>query len=187
MSSKKYKIKLDNGRVLGPLDLDRIALFIRKNKINSTNIARLHPSGEWKKITLFPEISDLFMKSIGLSKESKDLNIQDKGETNSEETIIKKEEDDLDDKTPLKEEEDFSDRETVVDMPSENDDTIVDINLADNEDIETSESLIIEEDEEESSTIKRSSISSQETMIITDKDYKEKVQVLNESRPSIFG
>ena len=63
-AGRKYKIKLESGRVLGPLDLDRVALLIRKNRIVGTEVARLHPDGEWRDINTFTEIAQLLLARL---------------------------------------------------------------------------------------------------------------------------
>lgn len=40
-SEKRYKIKHSSGRVLGPLDLDRVRLLIAKNQIQGIEPARV--------------------------------------------------------------------------------------------------------------------------------------------------
>ena len=59
-----YKIRLASGRVLGPLDLERIKLFVAKNKISGNEVARLYPSGTWRDINHFPEIAELILQHI---------------------------------------------------------------------------------------------------------------------------
>ena len=60
-SGQHYKIKLANGRILGPLDLERVRLLILKNKIVGTELAREYPQGDWKDINLIPEIAELLV------------------------------------------------------------------------------------------------------------------------------
>ena len=54
-----YKVKLPSGRVLGPLDLERIRLLILKNQIIGKEMARQYPKGDWQDINTFYEIADL--------------------------------------------------------------------------------------------------------------------------------
>lgn len=61
---KQYKVRLVSGRILGPLDLDRIWIFIQKHQIVGKEIAREHPQGEWVDINAIPEIADLFVKQL---------------------------------------------------------------------------------------------------------------------------
>jgi tetratricopeptide (TPR) repeat protein len=56
-----YKIKLESGRVLGPLDLDRVRLLILKNHILGKELARVYPSGDWGKIGSIPELGQLLI------------------------------------------------------------------------------------------------------------------------------
>lgn len=59
-----YKVRLKGGRVIGPLDLARIKLFIYRDKITGLEMARLYPTGDWKDINTFPEIAELLMKKL---------------------------------------------------------------------------------------------------------------------------
>jgi tetratricopeptide (TPR) repeat protein len=64
-SGKTFQVKLVSGRVLGPLDLNRIYKFIDKGQIKGTESVRENPTGEWKLITEFPELLDLLVKKLG--------------------------------------------------------------------------------------------------------------------------
>ncbi len=59
--AQTYKIKLSSGRVLGPLDLERIKLLILKNQITGVEVAREYPQGDWKDINQIREIAELLM------------------------------------------------------------------------------------------------------------------------------
>jgi tetratricopeptide (TPR) repeat protein len=59
-----YKVRLSSGRVLGPLDIERVHLLIFKNKIIGNELARECPDGEWKDINLIPELSELLIAKI---------------------------------------------------------------------------------------------------------------------------
>lgn len=67
-----YKVKLPNGRILGPLDLERIRALILKNHITGVEVAREHPEGEWRDINQFPPIAELLLKKASgqLKKEA---------------------------------------------------------------------------------------------------------------------
>lgn len=54
-----YKIKLSTGRILGPLDLERARLLVRKNHIIGSELAREYPDGDWKEIGQIPPLADL--------------------------------------------------------------------------------------------------------------------------------
>jgi tetratricopeptide (TPR) repeat protein len=60
-TGKTYKIKLESGRVLGPLDLDRVRLLLLKNHILGKELARVYPSGDWVKIGSIPELGNLLL------------------------------------------------------------------------------------------------------------------------------
>ena len=64
MEQRFFKIRLQNGRVIGPIDLERVKLFILKNQVSGLEMARLYPSGDWKDINKFPEIADLLMQKL---------------------------------------------------------------------------------------------------------------------------
>ncbi len=57
-----FKVKLTSGRVLGPLDLERLRLLILKNQISGVETARRYPQGEWEDINAIGEIADLLVK-----------------------------------------------------------------------------------------------------------------------------
>jgi tetratricopeptide (TPR) repeat protein len=61
-SEVQYKVKLESGRVLGPLDLHRIRLLILKNQIQGSEQIRKLPSEDWMHISLIPEIADLLIQ-----------------------------------------------------------------------------------------------------------------------------
>jgi tetratricopeptide (TPR) repeat protein len=60
-AKQTYKVKLESGRVLGPLDLERVRLLILKNQILGKELARSYPQGEWVKIGAIPEIAHLLV------------------------------------------------------------------------------------------------------------------------------
>lgn len=59
--SKHYKVKLQTGRVLGPLDLDRIRKLILKKHITGVEVARDGSDAEWQDINRFPPIAELLI------------------------------------------------------------------------------------------------------------------------------
>ena len=60
---KRYKVRLQSGRVLGPLDLGQIRKFIVKSKIIGNESARDYPNGEWADINSFSELAELLIKN----------------------------------------------------------------------------------------------------------------------------
>jgi predicted Zn-dependent protease len=62
MSQVRFKIKLESGRVLGPLDLERVRLLVKKGVLKGDEVAREHPSGEWRGIAEIPELAEVFLK-----------------------------------------------------------------------------------------------------------------------------
>jgi len=59
-----YKVRLVTGRVIGPIDLNRVHLFIYKGKITGLEQARLYPTGEWRDINTYSEIANLLMQKL---------------------------------------------------------------------------------------------------------------------------
>jgi tetratricopeptide (TPR) repeat protein len=59
----QYQIKLSSGRVLGPLDLDRVRQLIAKQKLLGNELARELPNGDWVDINSVPEIADIFVEA----------------------------------------------------------------------------------------------------------------------------
>ncbi len=59
----QFQIKLSSGRVLGPLDLDRIRLLIAKQKLLGNELARELPHGDWVDINSVSEIADIFVEA----------------------------------------------------------------------------------------------------------------------------
>lgn len=72
MNELKYKIKLASGRVLGPLELERVKLLILKKHITGSELAReVHPGNsagqkkdDWRPIQEIALISDLLLAQI---------------------------------------------------------------------------------------------------------------------------
>lgn len=58
---QKYKIRLNSGRILGPMDRDRIRRFIESGHILGNEQARVHPDGEWIDIGKIRELADLMI------------------------------------------------------------------------------------------------------------------------------
>jgi len=63
LPGQKYKIRLESGRILGPLDSERILNLIRKNRILGSESAREYPRGEWKNISQIPELAEMLLSS----------------------------------------------------------------------------------------------------------------------------
>jgi tetratricopeptide (TPR) repeat protein len=60
-SSTKFKIRLETGRVLGPIDAERIAQLIRKGHVRGNELVRAHPEGDWKPFAHHTELADLML------------------------------------------------------------------------------------------------------------------------------
>ena len=61
-SGQLYKIKHSSGRILGPLDLERVRALVLKNQITGIEIARTFPVGEWVDINTLSELSEILLK-----------------------------------------------------------------------------------------------------------------------------
>lgn len=64
-SGWRYKVKLIGGRIVGPIDLDRVRALILKKHILGSEQARIYPDGDWANINQIPEIADLLILMIG--------------------------------------------------------------------------------------------------------------------------
>lgn len=65
-SGPLYKVKHHSGRVLGPLDLERLRKLILKDQITGTELAKEYPDGIWQDINRIPDIAELlFQKASG--------------------------------------------------------------------------------------------------------------------------
>ena len=59
-----FKIKLSSGRILGPLDLERVKVLILNQQITGQEEAREHPTGEWKPIQSIPALATLLLAHL---------------------------------------------------------------------------------------------------------------------------
>lgn len=59
-----FKIKLSSGRILGPLDLERVKALILSKHIVGNEQAREHPTGEWMPIQSVPALAALLLAYI---------------------------------------------------------------------------------------------------------------------------
>jgi tetratricopeptide (TPR) repeat protein len=63
-SDQTYKVKLTSGRILGPLNSERVRLLILKNQITGVETAREYPQGEWKDINQIPALRELLFAKL---------------------------------------------------------------------------------------------------------------------------
>ena len=56
--SVKYRIRLENDRVIGPFVEDEIIELFEKDHINGTEKCQIFPIGEWKSIPTFETINN---------------------------------------------------------------------------------------------------------------------------------
>ena len=73
----KYRLRLQNGRVVGPLELSQLAELYAKKRISGKEECQEYPTGDWLKIKDFPEIQDVLKSEF-------------KEKTETEATFIKK-------------------------------------------------------------------------------------------------
>lgn len=107
---KKYRVRLTNGRVVGPLEIKQFSELYEKKHIDGTEECQLYPTGDWLKISDFPEINEV----LGTTVEK----------VNTEATFIKKisELDELKKEAEAKKEQDLidkeiEDRDTSIEFP----------------------------------------------------------------------
>jgi tetratricopeptide (TPR) repeat protein len=62
--AKKYRIKLDSGRVIGPLIVAQVVELFSKGHIHGKEEAQLFPGGDWKSIKHHQEIESEIYKQI---------------------------------------------------------------------------------------------------------------------------
>jgi tetratricopeptide (TPR) repeat protein len=60
----KYKVKLNNGRLLGPLDFDRVKALARKGHFSGSESTATAPFTNWREFRMFPELAELLVKKI---------------------------------------------------------------------------------------------------------------------------
>lgn len=59
-----FKVRLESGRVLGPIDLERIRALILSGHITGAEQAREHPTGDWREISAIPRIAELLLANV---------------------------------------------------------------------------------------------------------------------------
>jgi tetratricopeptide (TPR) repeat protein len=69
-SGPLYKVKHQSGRILGPLDQERIRKLIQKNQITGVEIAKAYPVGDWQDINRFPELAELLLTHASGNQEA---------------------------------------------------------------------------------------------------------------------
>lgn len=57
-----FKVKHHSGRILGPLDLERIKKLVLKNQITGVELAKEYPNGLWLDINRIPELAELLFR-----------------------------------------------------------------------------------------------------------------------------
>src|SRR5688572_29890851 len=60
----KYKVKLNNGRLLGPLDFERVQALARKGHFLGKEATSVTPFSDWREFSSFPELAELLLQKI---------------------------------------------------------------------------------------------------------------------------
>ncbi len=55
----QYRVRLQNDRVIGPLNLEDLIELKKAGKIDGSEEVQIFPTGDWKKMSSFPELSTL--------------------------------------------------------------------------------------------------------------------------------
>jgi tetratricopeptide (TPR) repeat protein len=77
---KRYRVKLANQRVIGPVDANEINELLLRNKITGKEDFQEFPGGEWNKIASHPEINEALKgQSIPNADETHVLNLKEFG------------------------------------------------------------------------------------------------------------
>jgi len=61
---RKYRVKNEDDRILGPFDILQIKELNQKNQISETSLFQVFPIGDWEKSTDIPEIKKMFIESL---------------------------------------------------------------------------------------------------------------------------
>lgn len=61
-SGPLFKVKHHSGRILGPLDLERLKKLVLKNQITGIELAKEYPNGLWQDINRIPDLADLLFR-----------------------------------------------------------------------------------------------------------------------------
>jgi hypothetical protein len=62
--SKQYRVRLNSGKIIGPLDLQEIKTAINTNRFKSNVDFQYYPVGDWNKIESFNEIIDYLSQDM---------------------------------------------------------------------------------------------------------------------------
>ena len=80
----KYRVRLSNGRVIGPLEIKDFVQLYNENKITGNEDAQVYPTGDWKPLSYFTEINlektinedKTFMKNLDLANKIKGIHLK---------------------------------------------------------------------------------------------------------------
>lgn len=70
--AKKYRVKLGNGRIVGPFVLSQIGELYLKNHLQGKVQAQIFPTGDWKNLGEFSEIKK-YLENIALGKKTENI------------------------------------------------------------------------------------------------------------------
>ncbi len=71
--AKKYRIKLNSGRVIGPFASNQVGELYQRGHIDGTENAQIFPIGDWTPLQNFPELKSIILKLINGEIESEQL------------------------------------------------------------------------------------------------------------------
>lgn len=81
--ANKYRVKLNNGRIVGPFVLSQIGELYQKNHLEGKVLVQKFPTGDWKKLASFPEINK-YLENLVLGQD------QTEGDdTNTDSTVAR--------------------------------------------------------------------------------------------------
>lgn len=80
----KYRIKLSNGRIIGPFNRDQVGELYIKGHIRGEEDCQIFPAGDWKDLNEISELSDLIFKII-----NEEIGIDDLNQNSDASTIVK--------------------------------------------------------------------------------------------------
>jgi tetratricopeptide (TPR) repeat protein len=75
-SGPLFKVKHHTGRILGPLDLERLKKLIQKNQITGVELAKEYPDGIWQDINRIPDLAELLYRNASGAFDSTKANLK---------------------------------------------------------------------------------------------------------------
>jgi tetratricopeptide (TPR) repeat protein len=75
-SGPLFKVKHHSGRILGPLDLERLKKLVLKNQITGVELAKEYPNGLWQDINRIPELAEVLFRHASGNLDSSKGNLK---------------------------------------------------------------------------------------------------------------